>query len=461
MKTQIIIPIACVAVGSAAGFMLGQNSQPEATASLPAPARAASAQRVVTNHSGSNHDGEARQGRTRQVNSLEDALFQKTQTGRMVALMDYFSKLDPSSFSEEADKLSELPMSDRMMSSLLLFSQWGETDPLSAMSYTKEMGRIGGFVNGTVLKSWASSDPLKAAEYYAENAGDFNTFGRGGAQSRAGTIAAEWASQDRAAALSWALSLEGDDSAAAVASIFNQIATNDPAEAVLSLANLSDEAAKISATNTIARKWGASDWGAAEVWISSLPADQQAEASASAIRGLSEVDHLAAADKLAASPAVAGFSDVMESITRRWSREDPASASAWVVANGSVEDQAESIGAAVSSWANVDAPAAYAFVNEQQVGVVRDAAATNYLAANRNGDTNENLALAETVTDSNSRARAIGLSVANWMKEDAEAASAYINNTDLLTDEQKPRIIQWTTTDTGNNDRRRQGRGRR
>lgn len=446
MKTQIIIPVACVAVGAAVGFMAAKGTSAYDFGETPGSQSDVPTYRSASVKNRSSEDGQPRKTR---VKSLEEALSQQTQTGRLQALMDYFERLDSDALAEEADKLGGLPMGERMMVSFLLFSKWGEDDPLAAMSYSKTMGRMGGFVNGMVLKSWATSSPEEAADYYTVNSSDFYGGRRGGGMSSAGVIASEWALQDKDAALAWALKQDGADGTSALNEVFRQVAGNDPGEAVLLLNSINDEAARISAQKTLAREWGASDWLAAESWISSLPVDQQKEATAEALRGLSDQDYLAAAEKLADLGDAEGFADTMESIARDWSKDDPAAASAWVMANGTVEAQKESIGVTVSSWARVDSVAAYEFVSSQEIGEVRDEAVSSYIESNLNGDTNQNLDLAETVTDNFERARAIAMSVSSWMQDDKEAATDYVSQSEFLTDEMKERVIQRASGNVG------------
>ena len=437
MKPTIIIPILTLGVGSALGFVIGKNG----SADIPDTVNAASersAVRVAGKSSRAKPGNEASRVRT-----MSDALATTSQSGRIEALMDYFSKLDPTKFSDEADKLEGLSMGERMMVGYLLFSRWGEEDPLAAMEYTKSMGRIGGFFNSMAIRSWASTDPVKVAEYYSANPGEFANTGRGpmSAGGTVGVIAAEWVKQDQTGAMDWALGLQGRSQELAVRSIFSQVASDDPASAALLLSSISDSGSREEAINTLAAEWGAEDWGAAQAWISSLPADEQSGATSRALRGLANVDYASAAVQLSSLPEGSEYSNTMEVIARQWSAEDPAAAAAWVMENGNADAQEESIGDAVSSWVGVDAVAALSFVNEQPAGDVRDEAALSYVRANRSGDISTNLELAESITSERDRARAMVTPISIWMQEDEESATAYVNETDSISDDIKQRII--------------------
>lgn len=434
MKTQIIIPVACVLVGSSVGFMLGRgsSSNSEQTSSAAESMQPRSSVRSL-----GNKDSGGSVKREKRVRSLKEALAVDTQTGRMEALIAYFGKLKSSSFAEEAAKLEDLPMGERMMVSFLLFSQWGETDPLAAMDHTAKMGRMGGFMNGTVLKSWASSNPEDAAAYFSANTESLNNGGRG-----SGGIATEWAKKDKDAALAWALTQKGSGGYMALTGVFNQVASSDPADAASLAGSISDEESRVNAQNTVAKQWGKLDWAAAEAWVLTLPVDEQNDTMDYALRGLSDTDHLAAAEKFTSLANVEGLEGTMEAIAKDWAKDDPAAASAWVIENGTIDAQKDSIGTVVGTWARADQAAAYEFVSSQEIGEVRDEAATSYIRVNYAGDTNENLALAETITDTDDRARAIAISVSSWIKEDKDAATAYINESALLTDDQKAAALK-------------------
>ena len=124
-------------------------------------------------------------------------------SNRIQALMEFYASLTPGQLEEEARKLENLPMNERIMASFLLFGRWAETDPTAAMAFSNTMGFTGMFVRPTILQSWASVDPANAAKYYAENPREFAMMGmmgggRGpmGGQGPASIIASEWARQD-------------------------------------------------------------------------------------------------------------------------------------------------------------------------------------------------------------------------------------------------------------------------
>lgn len=457
MKATVLGPVAALVIGGAAGFLAGKNTAPAPETGKDVPGDARTARRAPSSSSSSGGSS----SRGARVKSASEAMALPGQNNRLQALMDYYAGLDPSQFEEEAKKLEDLPWSERIMVGYLLFARWGEEDPTAAMAYTKTMGMAGMFVKGTVMQSWAAKYPQDAAKYFTDNPNEFRMGGmmggRGGrGGSTAGSIATEWARQDPAGAMAWAQTLEGRDQRDAIRGIFEQAAKEDPSKAAGMLASITDEEARKDAQNSIAREWGSKDWNAAKAWIAGLPADQQADATARALRGLADEDPKAAAAEIGSLPEGEARTDAMESIARQWSREDPAAAAAWVMESGSEEDQKESIGRVVSSWVGQDAAAALEFVNKQPEGEVRDRAASSYVMSNQGGDIQSNLKLAETIGDERTRSRAIGMTAVGWMRQDKEAATQYIETTESLTQESKDRIKRFSQGGWGGG----RGRGR-
>ena len=240
--------------------------------------------------------------------------------------------------------------------------------------------------------------------------------------------------------MAWAKTLEGSDQSDAMKGIFRQAATDDPAKAAGMLGSITDDGARESAQNTIAREWGAKDWGATKAWITGLPSDQQEAATARALRGLADTDPAAAAAEINALSQGSDLNDTMQSIARKWGRDEPAAAAQWVMQHGDEASQKESIGGVVSSWVGRDPVAALEFVDAQPEGGVRDHAASSYVIANQGGDIAQNLSLAESIGDEGMRRRAIGITATGWMRQDKEAATQYLDTTEALSDKSRQRI---------------------
>jgi hypothetical protein len=173
MKNSWIFPVAALVVGVAGGYISGKNSTSggDSTASENAARRPHSASRFE------NPAAEQNGKRANRPTSIEEILRKPGNSDRIKALLDFYAGLTPSQLEEEARKLENLPMNERIMASILLFGRWAEKDPTAAMAFSNTMGFTGMFVRPTILQSWASVDPANAAKYYQTNPREFAMMG--------------------------------------------------------------------------------------------------------------------------------------------------------------------------------------------------------------------------------------------------------------------------------------------
>jgi len=438
MKNPWILPAAALLVGGAGGFLAGKTG-----ASAPTPDASASPVARSSRASGGGLSG----GESRsKAKSIADIRKSPGQTDRVQALLDYYRNMDPSQLEAEAKKLESMPLNERVMASILLFGRWAEVDPTAAMAYSDKMGMGGMLAKPTILQSWASSDPANAAKYFAEHPGEFQMMGFGGMGGRGGNggggatiIAAEWAKSDPDAAMQWANSLQGRDKTQAMASVVRELAGSDPQKAVSLAAGL-DGDAKTEALSSIASQWGAKDFTAAEAWIKSLPADQQDAAMGSAISSLASTDPKQASEKIAAMADGQAKKDAITSVVNAWSKTDPQVAAQWLLSQGTDNTSNRSMRDLMSNWSRQDDAGAVAFLTAQPAGPAKDEATQSYIWSNRSDNPQAVVALAETITDENSRDRAMGAAVGRWMQTDPAAAKAYIDSSTTLSDATKARL---------------------
>jgi len=339
-----------------------------------------------------------------------------------------------------------LPFNERILSAYILFASWGEKAPREAFEHANtKMGRTGMFVRPTILQSWASTDPNAAAQYYESHKSQFAMMGMmgrmgggRGASSGADTVAGEWAKQDPDAALAWAGTLEGPDREDATKKVISQIASTDPQRAAALTSELSGAA--LSDVNTsIAAEWAKKDWSAAEGFISSLPADQQASALGAAVESLVAEQPDLAATKVLEIPEGAARDRAVRSLAKSMASEDPAAAVDWILANGSSDVQAEAVSDIMGNWVSVDASAAKDFATAQAEGPLRDSAVASYVLSDMEGDPVDHIELALSIGDDRARRRAIGATAMRWMSEDAEGATEYLSNSPGI--DQK--VVDW------------------
>ncbi len=441
MKNPWILPAVTLVLGAVGGFISGKGNAPSENEN------AAENSNRKTRASTREESAGEKAKRTSRPGSTEAIARMPGNTNRIQALMDFYAGLTPSQMEVEARKLENLPMNERIMASFLLFGRWAESDPTAAMAFSNTMGFAGGFVRPTILQSWASVDPSNAAKYYAANPREFAMMGmmgggRGpmGGQGGASIIASEWARQDPAAALAWAGSLTTEKSQAMTA-VVGEVAKTDPKKAAEMLAGLTSTD-KSDAYRSVAAQYGATNFPEAQTWIRTLPADEQADALASAIGGLSNSDPAAAAKQVALMEAGEAKDDVIPDVVEDLARDNPQAAGEFLKAQGSENAQRDSMRQLIPTWVGQNPGAALAYANSYPAGKVRDSALQSYVWSNNTGAPAEVIKVAETITDDGDRERTVGVAAARWMREDADAAKAYVQQSTTLSDEAKQRITE-------------------
>ncbi len=457
MKNSWIFPVATLVVGAVGGYISGKN-----TDSGDPLAQEAAAQRThSTNRPAGSASNEA--PKKSRAGNIDQIVRMPGNSTRIQALMDFYAGLSPAQLAEEASKLENLPMSERIMASFLLFGRWAEVDPTAAMTFSSTMGFAGGFVRPTILQSWASVDPANAAKYYASNPREFSMMdmmggGRGpmGGQSASSIIASEWARQDPAAAMAWANALTSGK-AEALNSVVSEVAKTDPRKASEMLGSM-DPASRAGAYRSIATQYGAMDFNEAQTWIRTLPAADQAAALASAIGGLSSKDPAAAATKVAAMEAGDAKDHLIPDVVRDLARKDPQAAEDFLKEQTSDSAKSDSMSKLMPALVAKNPVTALAYANSFAPGPVRDSAVQSYLWSNNTGAPADLIKTAESITNEDDKNRAIGMTAMRWMREDAIAATAYVQAS-TLPDDTKQRIIDGKGMWGGGGHRGQGGRG--
>lgn len=443
-------------LGAIGGFLSGRNTSSSADSSsgedASRPTRSAQRSDASRTADASNKRGSRPAG-------VDEISRMPGNSNRIQALIAFYSGLSPEQLEDEARKLEGLPMNERIMASFLLFGRWAEVDPTTAMSFSSTMGFSGMFVRPTILQSWASVDPANAAKYYADNPREFAMMGmmgggRGpmGGQGGAAIIAGEWARQDPAAALAWANTLTTEKSQA-LSSVVGEVAKTDPKKAAEMLSGMSGGDLG-EAYSRVAEQFGASNFNDAQAWIRTLPADQQADALAAAIGGLSNKDPQAAAKQLAQMQDGEAKNDVLGEVVGDWARVNPSAAADLLKSQTDPEAQRDAMRDLMPTWVGQNPAAALEYAYSYEAGPVRDSALQSYVWSNQSASPSELVKVAESITDEGDRNRTIGIAANRWMREEPEQAKTYIQQSTSLSDEAKERIL------SGESMMRGGGRGR-
>lgn len=443
MKKPWMFALLALVLGAIGGFVTGQNigsekdevgSSSKGQSAGPAKAK-----------QGSRHESATVRETKRAKRPLSISQISGTpgSTQRVQAMLDFYADLSPSQFEREAGKLDQLPMNERLLASFLLFGRWAELDPTAAMGFSGSMGFGGMFVKPTILQGWASVDPAGAAAYLAANPREFSMMGYGGpAGGRGGVsiIGAEWARQSPAAAMAWASSL-GEGRTEAISAVVGEVAKLDPAKASKMLAGMSGEDFT-EAFRSVARSYGAKSFEEAQAWIKSLPAGQQDEALASAIGGLSSDDAAAAAAAQVKLMSQGAAKDrAVAEVVGDIARDDPKYAADFLQDQGGDDAKRLSMRELMSSWVNKDAPNALAYAFALEAGDVQDSALQAYVMANTAADPSQVILVAENILDEGERIRSMSIAATRWMREDAAAAKVYVEQSQILPEADKDRIL--------------------
>jgi len=444
MNQKLLYPVVTLLLGATGGFLIGKGGKSaDSDATQTTEMLSRSSRSGALNDSPSDRSaGTARARTTDEINQMPG------QLQRMQSLLDFYAGLSPEQLEEEARKLENIPMPERMMASYVLFAKWAETDPMSAMAFSDKMGFTGMFVKPTIMQSWASVDPVNASKYYSDNPGQFAMMGmfggRGGGggpmgNGAASIIAGEWARQNPDDAMAWAKTLNGSEKGNAVSSIVGQVASSDPQKAMAMAATLTGDD-QSRANRQIAEALGSKNWDEAQQFIAGLPTDQQDDARRRAFEGLASKDPSEAAKQLASFTDEEQRSRATATVAEKMSREDPAGAFNLVISSGASE-QDDAMRNVMMNYARQDSAGAMQAISKIPQGDARDTAIGTFVFASNSTNYSETFALAETITDERDRSRAIGVSAAKWMTTDPEAAKAAIQQSTTLSDDMKTRII--------------------
>jgi hypothetical protein len=443
MKKPWMFALLALVLGAIGGFVTGQNIGSEKD-EVGSSSKEQSAGPAKAKQGSRHQSATVREiKRTKRPLSISQISGTPGSTQRVQAMLDFYADLSPSQFEREAGKLDQLPMNERLLASFLLFGRWAELDPTAAMGFSGSMGFGGMFVKPTILQGWASVDPAGAAAYLAANPREFSMMGYGGpAGGRGGVsiIGAEWARQNPAAAMAWASSLS-EGRTEAISAVVGEVAKLDPAKASKMLAGMSGEDFT-EAFRSVARSYGAKNFEDAQAWIKSLPAGQQDEALASAIVGLSSDDAAAAAAAQVKLMSQGAAKDrAVAEVVGDIARDDPKYAADFLQDQGGDDAKRLSMRELMSSWVNKDAPNALAYAFALEAGDVQDSALQAYVMANTAADPSQVILVAENILDEGERIRSMSIAATRWMREDAAAAKVYVEQSQILPEADKDRIL--------------------
>ena len=248
------------------------------------------------------------------------------------------------------------------------------------------------FVSSAVTK-WSSLEPVAAAQF-------LDAIGAKGLDytSAFNSTAANWATQDSAAALAWAQQHPDGYGNLALQGALNGWWQTDPKAAEAYVASLPDASGRQETTMSFANMLFRSDPAHARQWVSQLQSVDARKAANSAI-------------------------------AQSWAQDDPEAATRWA-ASLPQDERGIALGGAARFWAKEDPKGAGNFLDSLG-GAMRDEAVGFFSATLAYEDSALALNWAATISDPSMRQKSEEMIASEWLKQNPAAAKDWIQNSSL------------------------------
>ena len=245
-------------------------------------------------------------------------------------------------------------------------------------------------------------------------------------------VASAMASDDPAAAVKWAGSLEdAAQQKTALQSALYRWAQDKPADAMQAAQGLSDGQARSEAMKNIIQNWSYHDPDALLAWAATATGNERNDALLTGGIAKAEYDPAAGAKILepflrpqGGGQTSIAINDAAARIAYGWFSQDMAKGTAWVAGlpEGSAREVA--VSTVVGQWTSLDPAASSEWVRQLPAGGSRDAAAKSLVDNIRQSDPVSAMAWAGSIADPVQREEAMVGTLNSWRFQDKEAARA-------------------------------------
>jgi hypothetical protein len=304
---------------------------------------------------------------------------------------------------------------------LLLFA-WGKFDAPAAIDYinSRDLGMRGRFVATGALEGWASHDPQAAIKWIKEQddprAASIYNFG----------VVRGWASHDVAGAADYVTTLdEGWEKGRMVGMLTSQFLKEGFPTARQWVENLEDDGVKASAFRNLSRQQSRENPTEVAAWLKEHAGKEYS-------------------------------SDSFDELGENWGRRDPTAAIEYFEALPDGEGRRQGMLEVVEAWTRKDSEAVGNWLNEksesEQPLPELDEAIGEYAREVSRENAAEAMQWAASIQDEELKDRTVTRVGQNWMRQDEEAAKAWLPSSGLTEEVQKAII---TPPESG----RRWGRG--
>lgn len=386
-----------LALALGAGVMIGRISSPdsgEAPGNLGSDAAGAAAGRGGSLALSLEERARLRreEGKTASApvdTDLSQIMASTNRLERTQRLLAYLDRLPADQFAGVYEEMRNSPLA-RIQGSerSLVLQAWAERDPLGALGFLQENGAQD-WERETAVATWAAKDPQAAIAWAssAEDEGGVNNWQLGAARGIASTnpelardLLAQLEGRTRNRAIremepyvmqygfdyaqDWIANI-GDDGLRGEASrrMARNLTELDPAQAAAWNTTIADTDTRRDVSETVADSWARTDLDAAKTWVQGLPEDTKSEAA--------------------------------EGVARHYARQDPAAAAQWLSGLGDNPDL--------------------------------DGARRVFIEESFRRAPEESLNFVANLTDERARQGYYWRYVSGWMRNDADAARAWMN----------------------------------
>ena len=370
--------------------------------------------------------------------SIKEIMKLPGQTARIEALLALAKTLDADGVEATLNEARQMERGmDQMISLNLLLSRYGEMDPQKALAFVGEVGgMMRGFGSGSILRSWAATDPQAASKYFSEQLDADGGEGDWMAQRSAASIAGEWAKQDPSAALEWAQTLPEGVRNESVEQVLSAMTASDPIAATEFVMGLDAGDERTRYVRDIAEQWGRMDAQDALDWANTLSGEERTEAVGEVVESWarnSPAEAAAYVDQVAADERAGLLRDVADA----WSWTDASAAAEWVAGQPESEGRASAVGELVQNWMRQDAIAASTWLGQMSAGDSRDAGIVSLVSSREmRSDPDSATHWAAEITNAETRTQQVTQQATRWLREDRAAATEWIVSADLPQEQQ-------------------------
>ncbi len=377
--------------------------------------------------------------------SLDEILAQRDPLARLRGLLAYVDRIGAESIPDVFAKLRQSTPEwdpDARIASQLLLTRWGSSDPEGAIAYIEKLDyKESANALPTVIAALAAKDPKRAAEWLQDPDNKMAYLPWLNA-ALAGTITKEWVRHDPDAALEWASTLPEKQRSGAYSGVLGSLAATDPTRASALALDLEPGQARRDVIGQIVGSWGEQAPREAMTWVlSELQGDDLTEGITQTLSSWAIATPREAAEFYEQLPDNAREGRYLRTVASMWARQEPSQAAAWVAAQPEDAGKADAMGHVMWNWTVADPQAASTWLIDQPESPSRDHAIGALAKATFDTDPAAAVTWAAAITDEARRAQTLERGLRNWVRQDADAARRWVQESGVITLDEMHRLL--------------------